>query len=141
MAEELAHPDLPADFPDIELDGIITDVANVGETKAGSDIKLFQVLIKLNETNKNIRPGMTTSNKILIDKKEDVLMIPLEAIFANDSISYTFVKSGLSIDKRQVELGLSNNETVIINNGLKEGDIVYLSKPEDSDNKSITLLK
>ena len=128
-------------FPDIELDGIITDVANVGETKAGSDIKLFQVLIKLNETNKNIRPGMTTSNKILIDKKEDVLMIPLEAIFANDSISYTFVKSGLSIDKRQVELGLSNNETVIINNGLKEGDIVYLSKPEDSDNKSITLLK
>lgn len=128
-------------FPDIELDGVVTDVANVGETKAGSDIKLFQVLIKLNETNKNIRPGMTTSNKILIDQKDDVLMIPLEAIFANDSISYTYVKSGLSIEKRQVELGPSNNETVIINNGLKENDIVYLNKPEDSDDKSITLLK
>jgi multidrug resistance efflux pump len=128
-------------FPDIELDGVVTDVANVGETKAGSDIKLFQVLIKLNETNKNIRPGMTTSNKILIDQKDDVLMIPLEAIFANDSISYTYVKSGLSIDKRQVKLGPSNNEVVIINKGLNENDIVYLNKPEDSDDKSITLLK
>ena len=128
-------------FPDIELDGIVTDVANVGETKAGSDIKLFQVLIKLNETNKNIRPGMTTSNKILIDKQDDVLMIPLEGVFANDSISYTYVKSGLSIEKRQVELGSSNNEVVIIKKGLKEGDVIFLNKPEDSDDKSITLLK
>ncbi|TGV01707.1 efflux RND transporter periplasmic adaptor subunit [Flavivirga rizhaonensis] len=128
-------------FPDIELNGVVTDVANVGETKAGSDIKLFQVLIKLNETNKNIRPGMTTSNKILISKQDDVLLIPLEAVFAKDSISYTYVKSGLSIDKRQVELGESNDEVVIINKGLEENEIVYLNKPEGVEEKSITLLK
>ncbi len=128
-------------FPDIELDGTVTDVANVGETKAGSDIKLFQVLIKINETNKNIRPGMTTSNKILTKQKDDVLMMPLEAIFSRDSISYVYVKSGLSIEKKQVELGLSNNEVIIVEKGLKENDIVYLNKPDDLDDKSITLLK
>ena len=127
-------------FPDIELDGVVTDVANVGENKRGSDIKLFQVLIKLNETNNNIRPGMTTSNKILTHKEDKVLMVPLEAIFSKDSISYTYVKSGYSISKKQVELGLSNNNVVIINRGLKVNDIVYLSKPEDTD-KSIILLK
>ncbi len=127
-------------FPDIEMDGIVTEVANVGETKAGSDIKLFQVLIKLNGNNKNIRPGMTTSNRILTNKEDDVLMIPLEAIFSQDSISYTYVKSGLSIDKKQVELGASNNEVIIVKNGLKEGDVVYLNKPNDLENKSITLL-
>ncbi len=128
-------------FPDIELDGIVTNVANVGETKAGSDIKLFQVLIKLNETNKNIRPGMTTSNKILISQQDDVLMIPLEAIFANDSISFAYVKSGLSINKKQVELGAANNEVVVIKKGLEEKDVVYLNKPEGLEEKSITLLK
>lgn len=127
-------------FPDVELDGVITDVANVGETKTGSDIKLFQVLIKLNETNTNIRPGMTTSNKILIEQLDDVLMIPLEAIFANDSISYTYVKSGLSINKQEVKLGPANNEVVIITKGLEENDIVYLNKPEDIEDKSIILL-
>ena len=128
-------------FPDIELDGIVTDVANVGENKRGSDIKLFQVLIKLNETNNNIRPGMTTSNRILTHQEDNVLMVPLEAIFSNDSISYCFVKSGYSIGKKQVELGLSNNDVVIITKGLKENNVVYLNKPEDTDDKSITLLK
>ena len=128
-------------FPNIELEGEVTDVANIGESKSGSDIKVFQILIKLNETNKNIRPGMTTSNKILINEKEDVLIAPLEAIFSQDSISYAYVKSGYSIEKKQVELGLTNNDQVIVNNGLEENDIVYLNKPEDMDDKSITLLK
>jgi len=127
-------------FPEIELEGVVTDVANVGESKAGSDIKLFQVLIKLNETNKNIRPGMTTSNKILTHQEDNVLMIPLEAIFSKDSITYAYVKSGLAISKNQVELGDSNNEVVIISKGLQEGDVVYLNKPADLDDKSITLL-
>lgn len=128
-------------FPDIELDGIVTSVANVGESKQGSDIKLFQVLIKLNETNSNIRPGMTTSNKIQTYKEENVLTIPLEALFYKDSISYVYVKSGFSIHKKQVDLGLSNNDVIIIKNGLREEEIVYLNKPEDIDDKKITLLK
>lgn len=128
-------------FPDIELDGVVTEVANVGESRAGSDIKLFQVLIKLNETNKNIRPGMTTSNKILTKQQDSVLMVPLEAVFSKDSISYAYLKSGYSIDKQQVKLGLSNNEVVIIERGLRENDIVYLNKPKDLEDKSINLLE
>ncbi|MBJ6368987.1 efflux RND transporter periplasmic adaptor subunit [Snuella sedimenti] len=128
-------------FPDIEIDGTVTEVANVGEKKQGSDIKLFQVLIKLNETNDNIRPGMTTSNRILTYQEDDVLMMPLEAVFSKDSISYAYVKSGLSIEKQQVELGLSNNEVVIIKKGLKENDVVYLNKPDGLDDKNIKPLQ
>lgn len=128
-------------FPEIELSGIVTNVANVGENKRGSDVKLFQVLIKLNETNENIRPGMTTSNKILTHQEEDVLMMPLEAVFTKDSISFAYVKSGYSIEKKQIELGTSNNEVVIIKNGLKENETVFLSKPEGLEDKSITLLQ
>ena len=128
-------------FPDIELDGIVTDVANVGETKVGSDIKLFQVLIKIIGTDENIRPGMTTSNKILTKQEDNVLMIPLEAVFSKDSISFAYVKSGLSIEKKQVELGDANNEVIVVSKGLEEDDIVYLNKPQNLEEKSIKLLK
>ncbi len=128
-------------FPEIEIDGIITAVANVGEKKKGSDIKIFQLLIKLSETNKDIRPGMTTSNRILTFSKEDVLTVPLEAIFAKDSIKFAYVKSGFSIDKKQVDLGEANNDEVIITKGLNEDDVVYLTEPEGHENKSIKLLK
>ncbi|QTD37717.1 efflux RND transporter periplasmic adaptor subunit [Polaribacter batillariae] len=117
-------------FPDVELDGVVTDVANVGEKKRGSDIKVFQVLIKLKETNENIRPGMTTSNRILTFEKKDVLSIPLEAVFSKDSITYVYTKSGFSITKKQIEIGDSNNDAVIVRKGLSENDLVYLNKPE-----------
>ena len=127
-------------FPDIEMEGVVTSVANVGENKRGSDIKLFQVLIKLKDSNSNIRPGMTTSNRILIQKEEDVLMIPLESVFSKDSISYVYTDSGFSISKKQVELGDSNEDVVIVTKGLKENDVVYLSKPEGLEEKSIAQL-
>ncbi len=128
-------------FPDITMDGVVTSVANVGENKRGSDIKLFQVLIKLKDSNENIRPGMTTSNRILIQKEEDVLMIPLEAVFSKDSLSYVYLDSGFSINKKQVELGDSNEDVVIVTKGLNEKDVVYLSKPEGLEEKSIAQIK
>lgn len=127
-------------FPDVELEGIVTDVANVGENKRGSDIKVFQVLIKLKETNKNIRPGMTTSNKILTFERKNVLSVPLEAIFTKDSITYVYKKSGFSIDKKQVKIGDSNNDAVIIEKGLSESDEVYLNKPEGLEKTKIASL-
>ena len=117
-------------FPDVELDGIVTDVANVGENKRGSDIKVFQVLIKLNENNDNVRPGMTTSNKIITFEKKDVLSVPLEAIFSKDSTRYVYVKSGFSVSKKEVILGDANNDAVIVEKGLTENEVIYLNKPE-----------
>ncbi|MCK0136121.1 RND transporter [Arenibacter sp. S6351L] len=127
-------------FPDVTVKGTITNVANVGEEKRGSDIKLFQVLVNFDENNENVRPGMTTSNRILIHKEEEVLMIPLEAVFSQDSISFVYAKSGLSIDKKEIEMGESNLDVVIIKNGLNENEVVYLSKPEGLEEKGILSL-
>jgi HlyD family secretion protein len=128
-------------FPDIEINGIVTDVANVGEKKRGSDIKVFQVLIKLNGANENIRPGMTTSNSILTFEKKDVLSIPLEAIFSKDSIIYVYKKTGYSITKKEIQIGDSNNDSAIISAGLIENEIIYLNKPEGYDKELIIKIK
>ncbi|MEO9513581.1 MAG: RND transporter [Flavobacteriaceae bacterium] len=127
-------------FPDIEIEGLVTSVANVGEKKRGSDINLFQVLVKLNQTNDNIRPGMTTSNHILIQEHKGVLMIPLEAVFSKDSISFVYTKSGFSVEKKEVELGDSNVDEVIIKRGVEQDEIVFLSQPEGLEEKTIRLL-
>lgn len=127
-------------FPDIEMEGTVTDVANVGEKKRGSDIKVFQVMIKIKGSNSNIRPGMTTSNKILTFEKKDVLSVPLEAVFSKDSITYVYKKSGFSVEKKQVEIGDSNNDSVIITKGLAENDVVYLNKPEGYEKTQIAKL-
>ena len=127
-------------FPDLTIPGVVTEVANVGEKKKGSDIKLFQILIEFKETDDTVRPGMTTSNSIITSKASDVLMVPIEAIFSKDSISYVYAKSGFSVTKKQVELGERNNEDVIIKSGLTEKDVVYLNKPDGYDSAKIAKL-
>lgn len=124
-------------FPDMEIEGVVTDVANVGEKKRGSDVKLFQVLIKLNNTNDALRPGMTTSNRIITSTKQDVVSAPLESIFTKDSTNYVFKKSGFSVVKQEVKLGEANNDHIIIENGLGAGDVVYLNKPDGYEDASI----
>lgn len=124
-------------FPDVLIEGTVTDVANVGENKRGSDIKVFQVMIKLNGYNENVRPGMTTSNRILTFEKKDALSVPIEAIFSKDSTSYVYKKTGFSITKNEVKLGDSNNDAIIIEAGLQEGDVVYLNKPSGYEDVTI----
>ena len=127
-------------FPDIELEGTVTSVANVGEKKRGSDIKVFQVMILLKGYDNSIRPGMTTSNRILTFERKDVLSIPLEAVFSKESTTYVYKKSGFSVTKQEIKIGISNNDSVIITEGLAENDIVYLNKPEGYDKEQIAKL-
>lgn len=128
-------------FPNLTLPGKVIDVANIGEKKRGSDVMVFSVIIKLDDVNPEIRPGMTTANQITTFEKPDVLSIPLEAIYAQDSINYVYKKSGFGIKKQQVILGEFNNTETIIRDGLSEGDIIYLNTPEMSKEEGIDRIK
>jgi hypothetical protein len=70
---------------------------------------------------------MTTSNQIVTKNIDDALYIPLEAVHANDSVSFVYSLKG----KRQIViLGEQNENFIIVESGLLENDEVYLSVPE-----------
>ena len=52
-----------------------------------------------------------------------------------------YAKTGFSVLKKQVILGDSNNDKIIIASGLKENEVVYLNKPEGYDDKEIKRIK
>jgi hypothetical protein len=113
-------------FPDRKYTGVVTDVANVGEQLRNSDAKVFEVLVRMNQSDSILRPSMTTSNEILISAVQDVIYIPLEALYA-DSVPFVYRTNG----KKQVVIpGEMNDNFRIIEQGLEEGDEVYLSAPE-----------
>jgi HlyD family secretion protein len=125
-------------FPDKKLTGKVTRVSNVGQQNPNSDAKVFEVTIRVNETDPSLRPAMTTSNVIIAEEKMDVMYVPLEALHAEaDSINYVYKANGT---KQEVEVGLSNNNEIIIIQGLTEGDKVYLSEPTRFRDKAISLL-
>lgn len=118
--------------PDKRLTGQVTEVANIGEQRKNYDSKVFEVTIVINESDSLLRPAMTTSNKIMIERIDEALQVPLEAVHAKDSLSFVFVKDGLSPVMQQVELGLINENSVIIHRGVSTTDELYLTVPSDT---------
>lgn len=128
-------------FPDKELTGKVVEVANIGEQRPNTDAKVFQVLIEIHESDTTLRPGMTTSNRILAEEIPDVVFIPIECIHSQgDSITYVYKKEGLGYVKQEIMTGKSNSDETIILAGVEEGDELFLSDPEGSEKKELVLL-
>lgn len=115
-------------FSDRKYTGAVLKVANIGEQLRGYDAKVFEVVIQVNEVDSIMRPAMTTSNEIVTDVLDEVLQIPLEALFS-DSLSFVYKKVGSKVIKQEVITGLSNDDMIVIEYGLEESEFVYLSEP------------
>ena len=117
---------------DKTLTGNVTSVANIGEQRSGSNSKVYEVVVEISETDSTLRPAMTTSNRIIVDRLDDAMFVPLETIHVQDSTSFVFKQSGLSAVMQEVDLGLMNENEVVVHRGLNLDDIIYLSVPDDT---------
>jgi len=118
-------------FPNNSYTGKVISVANIGEKLPNTDSKVFEVIIKIDGTDMNMRPSMTTNNKILISEHADVNFIPLECVHTGqDSIPVVYTKSGI---RQAVKLGDANDKFVIIDDVLKPGTPIYFEIPEDEE--------
>jgi len=122
-------------FPDKQYTGMVTEVSNIGEQLKNADAKVFEVIVRINESDDILRPAMTTSNKIVTGNFDNVVYVPIEALFGNDTLMYVCRTNGT----RQVVVpGEANENFRIIEQGLSEGDEVYLSYPKKAEAFKLT---
>jgi multidrug resistance efflux pump len=117
-------------FPEKSFTGEVVEVANIGQQLPNTDAKVFEVRIELNERDTILRPSMTTSNHVITQTLDSVLYIPLEAVHANDSLTFVYKRDG---GKQVVVLGESNENHIVVDMGLKRGERLYLSLPENTE--------
>ena len=116
-------------FPDKILNGEVISVANIGQPMPKSDSKVFEVNIRVFGSDPLLKPAMTTGNLIQTGAYVDKLFIPSEAVFETDSTKFVYVKKK-EVVRQLVDLGDENEDHVIINKGVNEGDVLLLSEPE-----------
>ncbi len=123
-------------FPDKKLNGVITNVANIGEEMESTSAHVFEVIVEVKDIDDDLRPAMTTKNEIIIDIIDSTLFIPIESINTQDSITFVYSNG----HKIEVKAGKSNQNEIIIEEGLEEGQDVYLQIPEGADKWSLKRL-
>lgn len=117
-------------YSDTSFTGKIIEIATLARNKSRDEkVKVFDVVVLLDDQDERLLPGLTISCDIIIDEKENVLSIPTAAIFDQDDQTIVYLKNGSGFDPTSVTLGQENDTHVIVQNGLKQGDVIALSDP------------
>lgn len=110
--------------------GEVLDVALSGQDSGG--VVTFPVIASVDEAD-GLRPGMSVSVRVIVDSREDVLRIPVEAIEDREGKEATVnvrTKSG-EVTQRDIELGLVGSTYAEVRSGLRGGDRVVLPVEDD----------
>lgn len=117
-------------FSDTVFSGKITSIANLAQFKGNdSKIKVFPVEILLDETSDKFLPGMTVSCRIIVDRIDSVLYIPIEALFVEGKEKFVYTRSGNTYQKKGVVIGPSNNDYIIIHEGIATNEVIAMTDP------------
>lgn len=126
-------------LPYEEFSGEIVKIAPMATTE--NNAKVFPVEISINASGKQVKPGMTAAISIKGESREDVIIVPIGAVFAdeqNQDIVYLMPKAEESLEAEAkkpepiptvVKLGANDFQMVEVISGLSEGDVISLQEP------------
>ncbi len=124
-------------YPDAIFEGEVSSIADLAKRKISritgkpTGAKVFDVTVKVKAQDTRLKPGLTATVDIIVKKYTDALYLPLEAIFINElDQTVVYVKNGNHIEVREVKTGESNDRIVIIEDGVTEGEVVLVGRPE-----------
>ncbi len=118
-------------LPKAKVTGTLSKISLKARTEDNSTV--FPIEIALGETTGTVlRAGYSANADVIIDRREDVLMIPERIVsFAGDTAKVTVLLADGKQEERIVETGLSDAINIEVLSGLEEGDKVVEPPPRE----------
>jgi HlyD family secretion protein len=119
-------------FPDKAFHGEVLSVAPLPDAQRGylsPDIKVYTTKVSIEDSQTSLRPGMSAKVEILVERLDDILMVPVQVVANRAGRKVCYVATEGGTEERQVETGAFNDTFVEIVSGLKAGENVLLSPP------------
>ena len=123
-------------YPGLVLDGKVTKIATIasGDDRWDDDpeVRKFDIEVTLESEGLDLelKPGVSARAEVFIDKKDDVLQVPIQCVFLDEGrhLVYTLGDDGRPMSV-EVTPGLSNQNWIEILDGLEQGQQVLLYNP------------
>src|SRR5579864_5877865 len=91
--------------------------------------KNFDIALEIKENDARIRPGLSASARIAVEKIPDSILAPVEAVFEKDGRFVAYVLHGSKFEERQVQVARRGRSQLLIASGLQPGERVALKDP------------
>lgn len=112
-------------YTDTEFEGIVTAIYPKAEIQDNVVNYVTTIMITDNK-GKILRPEMTTTVSIFLEKRQNVLAVPNEAIRREKGRTFVYVSQQQQPAQRWIATGLKNGNYTEIIEGLDEGERVIL---------------
>lgn len=126
--------------PGLEVQGKIERIAPQATIK--NNIKGFATRILLANVDKRVRPGMTANIRIPVASADNVLAVPLAAVFSEldpktqQYERFVYVQQGSGFERRTIQVGVSDYFYAEVKSGLQSGETVALEQPANESTKT-----
>jgi len=114
-------------LPGRKIEGHVNQVADLPTFDWRSDVRYFDGKVKLDNPPEGILPGMTAHVEIALDRKEQVLAVPTNAVAHEGGRQVCYVVRDDGLERREVRLGDGTSDLLEISEGLKEGEQVVVN--------------
>jgi multidrug efflux pump subunit AcrA (membrane-fusion protein) len=115
---------------------LISVLAKVDFSQGWPPPKNFDLGLVLKAPDPKIRPGMTATARIGIERVPGVLIAPSEAVFQHDGRPVVYRLNGSMFDERRIEVSRRGREQVAIASGVATGDKLATRRPEPGQIRS-----
>ena len=115
---------------DRTFQGTVWEIYQIAEKADGSKAKV-KARVNIQQPDKAVYLGLEAGVTIRTEQKENVILLPVEALYSDDVGSYCYTIAGGVITKKSVTVGLRNKDFVEITEGLSKGDIYVLDSMTD----------
>ena len=92
--------------------------------------KNFPAHTSIDNIDERLRPGMSATVEIVVQRLPDVLVIPAKASTQIDGKPTVFVKDGAGYRRARIEVAASNGAEIVVSSGLEENEVIALENPE-----------
>ena len=91
--------------------------------------KNFDIALQVLESDPGIRPGMSATGRIAIERIPNSILLSSQAVFDKNGRSVVYVLHGSGFEERMVQVGRRTKAELLISSGLSAGEKVALQDP------------
>ena len=118
-------------LPDRELKGRVLTISALAKADFSSwpPPRNFDLTCALDDHDPRLRPGVTATLRIAVERLADVVLVPVEAVFDLSGEEVVYVRTNGTFEPRRIQIERRGAERVVVKSGITPGEQVAIVDP------------
>lgn len=118
--------------PDKEFPARVVEISTLAKmdfTNGWPPKKNFDLTLKLERIDPRLRPGMSASVRVAVERIPNSILIPIKAAFSKEGRTVAYVLHGANFEERTIEVSRRSADEAVVTRGLAPGERIATQDP------------